>query len=151
MQEAVQEPGVYDGSMHGIIFAELKKYVDQKVGPTAWEALLEKAGMPGRIFLPVHEYPDPDAVTLVSTASAMTVTPPGILLEEFGEFIAPDLLRTYASQLRPEWRTLDVGEHTEETVHTVVRRRNPGAAPPYLHAVRTSPEEVVVHYTSARR
>jgi predicted hydrocarbon binding protein len=57
----------------------------------------------------------------------------------------------YAALIQPEWRTLDVVLHTEETVHRVVRMRNPGAAPPYLRAERTSPDEVVVHYTSQRK
>jgi hypothetical protein len=51
--------------MHGIIFSELKKYVDERLGAAAWGALLEKAGMSGRIFMPVQEYPDADAVKLV--------------------------------------------------------------------------------------
>jgi len=55
--------------MHGIIFSELKKYVDERLGGAAWGALLEKAGMSGRIYMPVQEYPDADAVKLVATVA----------------------------------------------------------------------------------
>jgi hypothetical protein len=53
--------------------------------------------------------------------------------------------------LKREWRTLDVIEHTEETIHRVVRMRQPGAQPPLLRAERTSPNEVVLFYDSPRR
>jgi hypothetical protein len=61
--------------MHGIIFSELKNYVDDRLGGAAWGALLEKAGTRGRVFMPMQEYPDADAVKLVSTASAITGQP----------------------------------------------------------------------------
>lgn len=137
--------------MHGIIFVELKKYVDAKVGPGAWDKLLGMAGMPAHIFMPVRQYPDEDVVKLVTAAAKATGAEVDAILEDFGAFIAPDLLRLYAALIQPEWRTLDVVQHTEETVHRVVRLRNPGAAPPYLRAERTSPDEVVVHYTSQRK
>ena len=49
------------------------------------------------------------------------------------------------------WRTLDVIEHTEETIHKVVRTRNPGAAPPELQCARPSKDDVVITYASPRR
>ncbi len=137
--------------MHGIIFTELKKYVDARLGGQAWGTLLQKANMPGRIFMPVKEYPDADAVTLVTTASAITGKPAAAILEDFGEFIAPDLVALYGSLLRKEWRTLDVIEHTEETIHRVVRHRNPGARPPELKTRRPSEDEVVLVYASPRK
>jgi len=137
--------------MHGIIFAELKKYVDTRLGGGAWDGLLREAGMPGRLFMPVEEYPDVTAVALVTAAARITKLDAQVLLQDFGRFIATDLLKMYASRIRPEWRTLDVVEHTEETIHRVVRQRNAGARPPELKCVRTSPGEVVIHYRSGRR
>jgi len=137
--------------MHGIIFAELRKYVNDRLGGQAWASLLGEAGMADRIFMPVEEYPDRDAVTLVTTAARLTGRPAAAILEDFGRFIAPDLLRMYSSLLDRQWRTLDVIEHTEETIHRVVRTRNPGARPPELRCERPGPAEVVVHYSSPRK
>jgi predicted hydrocarbon binding protein len=53
--------------------------------------------------------------------------------------------------VRPEWRTLEVIEHTEETIHRVVRMRTEGAKPPRLRAERTRPNEVVLTYDSPRK
>jgi hypothetical protein len=137
--------------MHGVIFLELRKFVGARLGDHAWDGLLQQAGLGGQVYLAVKEYPDSDALKLVETACAITGKPASALLEDFGAFSVPDLLQFYGSQLDPAWKTLDVIENTEETIHKVVRRRNPGARPPKLRCERLSPREVVLHYTSSRR
>jgi predicted hydrocarbon binding protein len=57
----------------------------------------------------------------------------------------------YASLLHRSWTTLDVIEHTEDTVHRVLRARHQAARQLELAAERTSPDEVVVLYASPRR
>ncbi len=57
----------------------------------------------------------------------------------------------HPSLLRKEWSTLDILEHTEETIHRVVRSQNPGADPPQLRCTRVGPEEVVISYASPRK
>ena len=138
--------------MHGVIFSELRKYVEQRHGgEETWKALLRDAGLGRRMYLPVREYPDAEAVALVSAASAATGVPVRGVLEDFGEFIAPDLMGMYRSLVRPEWRTLDFLEKTEETIHRVVRLKDPAAKPPEIRCERTAPDEAVVRYASARR
>ena len=57
----------------------------------------------------------------------------------------------YWGVIDPEWRTLDVLENTERTIHDVVRINQKGATPPYLHATRVAPDQVTIVYTSPRR
>lgn len=137
--------------MHGIIFAELRKYVDTKLGGSAWNKLLAEAGLKGRMYLPIQDYPDAEAVALVTTASTITGTPAPAILEDFGEFIAPSLLGMYRTLVQPEWKTLDVLQYTEDTIHKVVRARNPGARPAELSAERISPTELQLVYSSQRK
>lgn len=138
--------------MHGTIFSELEKFVGARLGEGAWATLREKAGIdPARTYEIFSTYPDEEVTALVVTASEITGIPAPALLEDFGEFIAPDLLEMYWGAIEPGWRTLDVIEHTERTIHTVVRQDHKGAMPPYLHASRTAPDEVTVVYTSPRR
>jgi hypothetical protein len=136
--------------MHGVIFLELRKFVVARLGEGAWDDLARQSGLGSSIFLAVKDYPDSDAIKLIEAACRITGKPSASLLEEFGEFIVPDLLQFYGAQLDARWKTLDVIENTEETIHKVVRRRNPGARPPELRCERPSPREVVVRYTSAR-
>jgi hypothetical protein len=135
--------------MHGMIFGQLKKYVNTKLGDGAWEKLLGAAGMTGRMYVPVREYPDADVVQLVTTASRLTGASAPAILEDFGAFLVPDLVAMYKPLIRPEWRTLDVIENTEATIHKAVRATNPGAAPPELKVTRLSPTELRLSYTSA--
>jgi heme-NO-binding protein len=137
--------------MHGLIFAELKKFADERLGATVWPELLRQAGLPNRMYLPIQQYPDAEAVAVVKAACDRTGLTPDALLQQFGEFIAPHLLEMYAPLVDRKWRTLEVVENTEETIHQVVRLRNPGATPPELRTERTGPEEVVVIYASPRK
>ena len=137
--------------MHGIIFSELQKYADGAHGKGTWENLLKKAGLEKKFYLPVQEYPDAEAGALVMAASSITGHTVSDVLQDFGEFIVPSLLKMYGHLMKPEWKTIDVIERTEATVHAVVRIKNPGARPPQLRTKRISPDEVVLIYTSPRR
>lgn len=137
--------------MHGIVFSELKKYVVAKLGGPAWNTLLEKSNLAGKTYLPNQAYPDAEALQLVGTASQVTGTPVPKLLEDFGEFIAPDLMQMYRSQIGPTWKTLDLLQNTEDIIHRAVRLKIPDAKPPQLRSRRPTPERVVIEYTSARR
>ena len=138
--------------MHGIIFAELKKYVQARHGDDAWKALLQRAGLPpSTLYLPIRDYPDGEAVAIVGAASEATGVPAGEILEDFGRFITPDLMGMYRSLVKPEWRTLEFLENTEETIHRVVRIKDATAKPPEIRCERLAANEVVVRYTSQRR
>lgn len=137
--------------MHGTIFAELQKYVVSKLGDEAWIALKSEAGVTRDQYDPLEIYPDEEVVALVGAASRVTGLPAETLLEDFGAFIAPDLLEMYWAVVQPEWRTLDLLEHTETAIHEVVRISQKGATPPYLNARRTAADEVTITYTSPRR
>lgn len=118
--------------MHGVIFYELQKYADTKVGPGTWQALLREAGFGRRSYLATQDYPDGDAVALATAASRLTGLEASTILEDFGQFIVPDLVKMYRSFIRPEWRALDLIENTENTIHKAVRLQNPRADPPAL-------------------
>jgi hypothetical protein len=136
--------------VHGIVMNQFRQYVVDRLGRDAWVPLAEGAGVPPESHRLEGVYPDEHLVALVLAASRTTDTPLNALLEDFGAFIAPALLRVYAPLVEPSWRTLDVIEHTEQAIHTVVRARMPGAAPPALLARRVSPDEVHIDYRSER-
>ena len=137
--------------MHGIIHLELQKFVIARHGEQAWHELLVRAGLVDEIVTPLKVYPDEHIVRLVKGACEMTGVPAASLLEAFGEALVPTYLTLYGTLLKPEWRTLDVIEHTEETIHRVVRLRQPGAHPPRLRAQRIRRDEVILTYDSPRK
>lgn len=137
--------------MHGIVFAELQKFVTHVRGANAWGDLLTQAGMKNRIFVPLTAYPDAEILSLVQTASQNLNLTVDAVLDKFGAFIAPDLLNMYRTLIDPAWRTLEVLEHTEHVVHRVVRLNNSGAEPPVLTVSRKSASAVRLEYRSARK
>src|SRR5690349_19363823 len=116
--------------MHGLIFVQLKKYAAHRLGPEAWDELLHKAALKGRMYLPVQQYPDDEMHALLRAVGLRTGGDADAVLQDLGAFMAPELMRMYGSLLERTWRTLDVIEHTEDTIHRVVRARNPAARPP---------------------
>ncbi len=137
--------------MHGVIFLELRKYVEERHGAALWREALERAGLADRIFLGIEAYPDAELMKLLDAVSEETGAKRELLLEELGAFVVPDLLRTYGSLAKPGWRTLELLENVETTIHRVVRLRDAAARPPMLQCSRTAPDEVTLLYNSPRR
>jgi hypothetical protein len=137
--------------MHGIVLSELQKFVVSKHAHAGWKAVTEKAGLAHKVYLAAGQYPDSEMVSLVTAASAVTGQELFEIVEAFGDFIVPSLLRMYGHLLEPGWKSLDVIEHTEGTVHTVVRKSDKDALPPKLHTRRTGPDTVVLIYDSPRK
>lgn len=137
--------------MHGIIHAELKRFVEAKHGAEAWKAVLEGAGLPNKLYLATQTYPDAEAVAIVTSASKITGASADSILEAYGEFIAPSLMQMFRTLIKPEWKTMDMLLNTEETIHKVVRLKNPGADPPRLQFSKTGPNTLLFKYDSPRR
>jgi hypothetical protein len=138
--------------MHGLIVNQLREYIVATHGRETWDRMLEGVGIWSESAPNVERiYPDSAALALFDKAVQATGMPIEVVLEDFGRFLAPILLRLYPALVQPGWRTLDVIERTEDRIHTVVRMRDPDAAPPYLKTRRVSPTEVQILYTSPRR
>lgn len=137
--------------MHGMIHAELRRYVESTQGPQAWNAILAETGLDKKLYLSTAAYPDAEAFAIVAAAHKLTKIPVPEILEGFGEFIAPNLMSMYKPLIKPEWKTMELLLNTEETIHKVVRMRNPGAAPPRLSFSQTGPRQLLFHYDSPRQ
>lgn len=138
--------------MHGLIFFFLQKFADvAAAGSTSWMGIRSSVTTTASRFLPSGTYPDADAVAILSTIADATGRPLPSILQEFGEYLAPHLVKIAGTAVDPGWRTLDLIEHTEAIIHTMVRTTTPGAAPPVLETVRQSPDELHLVYSSARR
>lgn len=138
--------------MHGLIFFYIHKFADEASrSNTPWDALRSSVATSAKKYLPSGVYPDADAVALLQSISQSAGRPLPKILEQFGEFLAPHLVKVAGTHIDPSWRTLDLIEHTESIIHAMIRSANPGAAPPVLETVRQSPNELHLVYTSARR
>jgi hypothetical protein len=137
--------------MNGTIFMELGKYAETKLGAQAWKKLLDEAGLGFKLYLPVADYPDQEATALIAAASRITGTPAPVLLEDFGEFLVPDLIKLFGHLIKPDWKTIDLIANTESTIHEALRRTTPAVRPPVIGCERPNPREVIITYESKRK
>jgi len=137
------------GTMHGIIFNQLRNFAQARLGEQGWETLLREAKLPARVYLAFQSYPDEEAGAIVGAASKVSGRSVRFLLEDFGEFIAPSLLHIYRGFIPSGWTILDVVENAER-IHERVRR-DPNVRPPVLECRRVDVNTVHVIYASPRK
>lgn len=138
--------------MHGLIFFYIQKFAEgiakerRSVSPRR-----TTVSSPPKTFLPTKSYPDEDAVSLLSAVAEVAGQPLSSLLETFGGFLGTHLVKVAGQHVDPAWRTLDLVEHTETVIHTMVRATTPEATPPVIETARTAVDEVQVIYASSRK
>jgi tRNA A-37 threonylcarbamoyl transferase component Bud32 len=138
--------------VHGLIFFYMQKFADRLSlgGGGAADFRATVVREPGR-YQPSAVYPDAEAVQILEGLSAGLSRPLPAIIAEFGEFLAPNLVRVAGPWIDPTWRTLDLIQNTETLIHSMVRTAKPGADPPVLETVRVSAEELQLVYSSRRR
>ena len=138
--------------MHGLIFFYIQKFAESlALGRTGQSRLRTTVTVAGKAYLPSRGYPDEEAVALLANIAEAADRPLPDVLEDFGHFLAPHLLKVAGRHVDRAWRTLDVIEHTEQVIHTMIRSTTPGAEPPVIQTVRLTPHELQLVYTSERR
>jgi hypothetical protein len=137
--------------MHGTIFTLLKRYVQTQYDHSTWIKLVELSGLDSGDFSHKEVYPDEHMYALVGQAAEMTGIPAGELHEKFGEYLVPDLMYMYQKYINPDWRTLEMLENTEFSLHNQVRREHPENSPPVLQVERLNEHELLIKYVSPRR
>lgn len=137
--------------MHGIFLVELYKYVNTVLGERMWKEVLQQLGQGPKVYVASVDYPDQEIVMIMSAISKLTDIPIPSVLEDFGEFLASDLLSVYGTLVSADWKTLDVLERTGGFIHGEIHRMNPQTKPPELNCSRLNENELVMSYESPRR
>lgn len=138
--------------MNGIIFNELEKFGQSTLGKDEWSHLIASTHLSRRISLAVKDYPDSEFQALITAISTMKGDKStAVTLENFGAFIAPDLITMAQQFIDPAWKTVDLIANTEGAIHTIYRGAATHTHPPELKCQKTGSGLVTVHYTSSRR
>ena len=137
--------------MHGVIFDEFRNYIESQYGGDGWKRVLQESGVGWpKLYMPVREYPDEEAIAIITTASRLMGAQTTTILEDFGEYIAPALIEMCGRLIKPGWKTLEVLEHTGE-IYRAINNVDAKARQSALHCARTSQEGVMISYSSPRR
>jgi len=138
--------------VHGLIFFYIQKFAESAaLGDSSWSTVRSTVATTAGRYLPSGVYPDAEAVQLLQSIADSTGHPIREVIEQFGRFLAPLLVKVAGRHIDPAWRTLDLIEHTERIIHEMIRSTNPGARPPVLETLRPSVEEVQLVYSSQRQ
>jgi hypothetical protein len=142
---------ITEDKMHGSLFALLKRFVEHSYDYSTWIKLLQTTGLEGASYQMHEMYPTRELFAIVSKASEVTGIPVYDLMEQFGEFLVPDLLLIYSKYVNPNWRTYDMLLHTESSMHGAVKNQDNRTSPPMLLVTKKGSKQLIVDYYSKRR
>ena len=137
--------------MHGSIFVLLKRFVESSYDYSTWIALVKTAGIERTSYQMQEMYPTKELYALIHAVSTLTDTPVYELMEQYGEFLVPDLLLIYSKHIDPSWRTYEMLQNTEASMHGAVKKEDNRASPPMLLVTKKGSKELIVDYYSTRR
>ncbi len=139
--------------MHGLFLFFIKKFADRCAATASQEA---RAGLRSRIertanYLPDGSCPDSEALGLLEAVSEACSESLEETHGHFGEYVADHLVRVAGSLVDPSWGTLEIVEHADDLIRSLVHDQQEYAAPPVHESVRISPTELHLVYYSRRK
>lgn len=137
--------------MHGSMFLLLKKFIEHAYGPVAWELAKRNRESNSSDYSFHENYPAEEMFAIIQTAAKNTGITENELKEKFGIHLVPDLLATYKSHLKPEWKTFELLQYTELVMHKAVRTEESQANPPVLNISRVHDKLLIIDYYSRRK
>jgi predicted hydrocarbon binding protein len=147
-------PGVRRGGslMNGFMLKGFKDFIVDRHDHEAWQAIQSEAGVEGKIYVPVTEYPDKEVTMLVEAASSISGTDISELLEKFGRFLVPRLVDTYGVHMDDNWTGLKLISCVEKYIHTALREKKMSSyTPPELQSGWVQSDRVRIVYNSDRK
>lgn len=137
--------------MHGIVMKALKDFVVETYDAATWRAIQDEAEVGGKLYVPVSEYDDAEALALVDAASELSGEDAGDLLYAFGGYIVEPLVETYGVHVDGDWSGLDLLANVETYIHEALRaKRLSEFTPPELKAKRVEEDVAIIRYGSDR-
>lgn len=129
----------------------LKDFVVDTYDAGTWRQLLEDSGVGYKIYVPVTEYDDGEAMAIVGAAVETTDLSQEELLVAFGEYLVDPLVSTYGVHVDGEWTALELLANVETYIHEALRAKNVSEfTPPDVSAERVDESTVRMVYRSDR-
>jgi hypothetical protein len=136
--------------MKGIVFNLLEQVVTDAYGEDAWEDLLDDAGVDG-VYTSLGSYADEDLLRLVGAASEKLDKPPDDIVRWFGRSAIPHFAARYPQLFHPHSQTRPFVLTLNSIIHPEVRKLYPGATVPDFEFDSSSPDALVMAYSSPRQ
>ncbi len=137
--------------MHASIFVLLKRFVESTHDHSTWLRLLEETGVEHTAYQMQEMYPTHEIFAIIGCLAERTEQSVYDVMEQYGEFLVPDLMLVYSKYVQPEWRTYEMLLNTEEAMHGAVRKDDSRANPPKLLVTKQGEKQLIIDYYSKRR
>lgn len=138
--------------MKGIVFVELVSMIEDTIGETETDELIERAELPsGGIYTGVGNYESAELNSLVGAVSDKTDIAPKKLHYLFGLRMADMFQDKYRSVFEGKQNTFELLEAIEDEIHRDVRKLYPDAELPQFSHCRPQPHILELTYRSPLR
>lgn len=137
--------------MLGLLFAELKRYLEENGDASVWRDAVEAAGLQAPKFAAPHKDDDDAFYALVYAAAVRAHTRPELLLEALGERMGYDVVLSYRQAIDPSWSTIDLLERSQSLIRTVASHGGGDAAPPRFATHMDGQDAIVFDWYSPRK
>jgi Haem-NO-binding len=136
--------------MKGLIFNLLEEVVRREYGDDIWEDMLETAAVDGA-YSSLGSYPDGEITKLISAAASALDLEPDLVIRQFGRHALPLLASKYPHFFERHKTTRTFLLSLNDVIHAEVRKIYSGAEVPEFDYDASSPDVLVMGYTSPRR
>lgn len=134
------------------MFRLLERMVTERMGLSAWDALVEQTPLRSRGgFISSEIYPDEDLMALVATAARVTGRPAEDLVRAFGCYAFKPLAATYPTPPRGTSTAKTFLQSIDRILHVEVCKLHRGVIVPRFDCEDPAPDRLVMLYRSARQ
>ena len=136
--------------MRGMIFTELFELIEEKFGYDRLDDVIDASALENEgSYTATGNYSFDELVRIVISLSEQTDIPIPALLEVYGEYLFPKLLKVLP-ELSKDADILEFIESVENHIHVQVRKLYPDAELPTFELLSSSPEILKFYYISKK-
>jgi len=138
--------------MKGIVFTTFNDMVENRIGISCWESLLEKVNpASGGIYTAVEDFPDEELVAMLGHLSTMTGKPVDELLTSFGQYLFHALAIKHPVFVTDETDLFEFLKGIDGVIHKEVKKLYQNPNLPEIACEQPSADLLLLNYRSPRR
>lgn len=136
--------------MKGMVFTELFELIEEKFGYDRLDDVIDASKLENNgSYAATGNYPFDELVRIVTSLSEQTGIEVAALLEVYGEYLFPKLLKVIPS-LEKTTDILSFVESVEDHIHVQVKKLYPDADLPTFEVVSFNEKELKFNYVSSK-
>lgn len=138
--------------MKGVIFTLFQDMIEEEFGLECWEYLIaDESIKSGGVYTTVYLYPDEELLTLVKRLSDYLNESQEKLVEHFGEYLLPHLVKSLPPSVFNYTDLWSFLAAIDDVIHVEVRKLNPDALTPVIKVLSGNKNTMTLTYSSPRK